>query len=54
MLEASIKFKLVFGHSGADTTECIFTNSFLKEISLALQRDHFHPFKRVGDIEQFG
>jgi len=52
MLEASIKLKFVLSHSGANTTECIFTSSFFEEICLALQRDHFHPFKRVCDIEQ--
>jgi len=26
----------MFGHSGSDGTECIFTNSFFEEIGLAL------------------
>jgi len=43
----------MFGNSGSDTTENIFTNSFFKEIGLALQQDYFYLFKRVGDIEQF-
>jgi len=43
----------MFGYSGLNSTECVFTNSFSKEIGLALQRDHFHLFKEDGDVEQF-
>ena len=44
----------MLGCSGSDATKGVFTNFLLKEVGLALQQDHLHPFKGVGDIEQFG
>ncbi len=33
-----------------DSTFCIFSYLFLKDVCFALEGDHIHPWKRIGDV----
>ena len=45
------KFLILFGTH--DACLLIFANSSLKEVSLSLKRDHFHPIERIFTLIDF-
>ena len=47
-LETAIQIKFMFGYIRSHATECVFSNSFLKEVGFALKGDHVHPLEGVG------